>query len=171
MGGDVWALSYAQHFSSKNDTAKFCIQVDKMGNISLEIKENIVIKMPLPEIQQAVACSDDKYGWHGQIDLMEDYEIDFPKEWECTTLVPLMKIKTCVDLQKNYLGDGIKRKLSKDVSHECEGVHGKQIDGQILAGTFRFKTSKYNEWEWNEIFSYEFKKGFKVKIDGLCPEP
>ena len=67
---DAWA----QRFVTKKDTANFCIRIEKDGELSLEIKDNIDIKMPLPEIEQAVACDNNKYGWYGRFDVFEDYE-------------------------------------------------------------------------------------------------
>lgn len=168
FSADVWALSYAQRLITKKDTANFCIRIEKNGELSLEIKDNIGIKMPLPEIEQAIACNNNEYGWAGQIDLTENYEIDFPETWDCTTLVPLVSLETCRELQENFLGDKIKRTLSKKVSHKCYSASIEQVDGQVLDGEFHFKTSKSNELGREDSFSYEYTKRFKVRIDGLC---
>ena len=73
-------LSYAENI------AEFCFQPAKDASLDLKIKHNVDIELPLSEIAKYTICEDK---WHPQVDLDVNYEIDFPKEWNCNTLVPL----------------------------------------------------------------------------------
>ena len=165
MPASIWAVSWAQTLSSKEDIAEFCFQVAKDGSLDLKIKRNIDIELPLLEIDQFVVCEDK---WHPQMDLDEVYEVDFPKEWNCNTLVPLWYIKTCKELQ-DYFSNKKITKLSQNVSHNCE-ISEKQIDGRMLEARFILEIKKNPVRTFSEIHSYKFEKLFRAKVSGRCSD-
>ena len=91
----VWT---ANLFAAERE-ARFCFQTTKDSSITLTIKRNIDIELSLIEIKNYIVCEDK---WHPQIDLDIAYEVVFPEEWNCVTLVPVWSIMTCEELQKFF---------------------------------------------------------------------
>lgn len=85
----IWAVSWAQTLSSKENIAKFCFRDIKGSSLDLEIKHNIDIVLPLFEINKYIEYNE---MWHGQIDLSEI--LNFP-----------IRSHTIVESMKNKLMD------------------------------------------------------------------
>ena len=165
LPANTLAVSWAQRLSSKEDVAEFCIQVAKDGSLDLKIKHNIDIVLPLFEINKYIEYNE---MWHSQINLSEYYEIKFPEEWKCQTLVPLWYIKTSNQLQE-FFKNKTKSKLSDQVSHNCR-IKKNIIDNRELEGTYVLEISKFSEFLNNAHSNYKYTKGFKAKIVGRCPD-
>ena len=116
MPSSTWAESWARTISSKEDVAEFCFHMAKDSSLDLKIKHNIDIELPLFEIEKVIEYNEK---WYPEIDLSEDYEIKFPEEWKCQTLVPLWYVKTFNELHV-FFKNKTKSKLSNLVSHNCE---------------------------------------------------
>ena len=164
MPSSTWAESWARTISSKEDAAEFCFQVAKDSSLDLKIKHNIDIELPLFEIEKIIEYNEK---WHHQVDLYEIYEIEFPKDLNCNTLVPVWYIKTFYELQ-DYFNNKTKTRLSELVSHNCK-VREELINGRELGGEYILEIRKYS-WRLEGNSTYRFTKGFKVKIDGPCPD-
>ena len=165
-----WAVSWAQRISSKDDVAEFCFRTAKDSSLELKIKHNIDVELPLFEIEKIIDYNE---MWYPEIDLSEIYEIKFPEEWKCQTLVPLWYIKTFNELQEIFKNK-TKSKLSDQVSHHCK-INGKQIDGRELEGKYIFKIEKSTKEKYGYQFirgkeksTYRFTKGFKAKVADRC---
>ena len=158
------AISWVQRLPSKEEVAEFCFLVTNDSSLDLKIKRNIDIELPLFEIEKIIEYNDK---WHHQVDLHEIYEVDFPKEWNCNTLVPVWYIKTFDEL-KVYFKNKTKTRLSEMVSHNCE-IRERVINGRELEGTYILEITK-NSWSLKGSSTYRFSKNFKVKITGLCPD-
>lgn len=165
LPASIWAVSWAQTLSSKEDIAEFCSQVAKDGSLDLKIKRNIDIELPLFEIEKIIEYNEK---WDGQIDLSEDYKIKFPEEWKCQTLIPLWYIKTFNELQV-FFKNKTKSKLSNLVSHNCK-IKNNIIDDQELEGTYVLEIRKYSKNLTKEKSTYKFTKGFKAKVVGQCSD-
>ena len=161
---NLWAVSWAQRISSKENVAEFCFRTAKGGSLDLNIKHNIDIELPLFEIEKIIEYNE---MWHFQIDLSEIYEIKFPEEWECQTLVPLWYIKTFNELQE-FFKNKTKSKLSNLVSHNCR-IKKDIIDNRELEGEYTLEIRKYSVNRTKEKSTYRFTKGFKAKVVGRCP--
>ena len=169
---NLWAVSSVQRLSSKEDVAEYCFRVAKNGSLDLEIKRNIDIELPLFEIEKIIEYNEK---WYPEIDLYENYEIKFPEEWKCQTLIPLWYIKTFNELQV-FFKNKTKSKLSDQVSHNCK-INEKQIDGRGFEGNYILKIIKstkeicgFQFIMGKEKSIYKFTKGFKAKVVGRCPE-
>lgn len=149
-------------FASEN-IAEFCFQPAKDASLDLKIKHNVDIELPLSKIAKYTICEDK---WHPQVDLDVNYEIDFPKEWNCNTLVPLWYIKTCEELQ-DYFENKKTIKLSEKVSHNCE-IGEELINGSELKGRFILEIRKNPMRSSGEKHSYKFTKTLNIKIIGRC---
>ena len=155
----------AAKISAVENTAEFCYHIAKDNSLDLKIKHNVDIELPLSEIAKHTECEDK---WNPQIDLYEIYEVDFPEEWNCTTLVPLWYVKTCEEVQ-DFFKNKKKSHLTKGVSHNCT-TSEKQIDGRELEGRFILEITKHPKWSFKETHTYKFKKNFNVKISGQCSD-
>lgn len=154
----------AANASADENMAELCFQTAKDNSLDLKIKRNVNIKLPLPEIEKYTVCEDK---WHPQIDLDEVYEIDFPKEWNCNTLMPLWYIKTCDELQVFFKNKTTV--LPQNVSHNCV-ISEKQIDGRELKGRLVLEIRKKPMWPPSETHSYKFTKIIRLKINGRCSD-
>ena len=170
MPSSTWAESWARTISSKKDVAEFCFQVAKDGSLDLKIKHNIDIELPLFEIEKVIEYNEK---WYPEIDLSEDYEIKFPEEWKCQTLVPLWYVKTFNELHV-FFKNKTKSKLSNLVSHNCE-IKKNVIDNRELEGNYILKIEKSSKKIYgfqftygNEKSTYKYTKGFKAKVVGRC---
>lgn len=161
----IWAVSWAQTLSSKENIAKFCFRDIKGSSFDLEIKHNIDIVLPLFEINKYIEYNE---MWHGQIDLSEIYEIKFPEEWKCQTLLPLWYVKTSNELQE-FFKNKTKSKLSDQVSHNCR-INEKQIDGRELEGKYILELRKHSRKTFKKKSSYRYTQEFNAKVIGRCPE-
>ena len=165
LPASIWAVSWAQTLSSKEDIAEFCFQVAKDASLDLKIKRNIDIELPLFEIEKIIEYNEK---WDPQIDLKDDYEIDFPKEWNCQTLLPVWYIKTFNELQV-FFNDKKRSKLSNLVLHNCK-IKKDIINNQEIEGKYILEIRKYSMKLTKERSTYRFTKGFKVKITGPCSD-
>lgn len=165
LPASIWAVSWAQTLSSKEDIAEFCFQVAKDGSLDLKIKRNIDIALPLFEINKYIEYNE---MWHGQIDLSEIYEIKFPEEWKCQTLLPLWYVKTSNELQE-FFKNKTKSKLSDQVSHNCR-INEKQIDGRELEGKYILEIRKHSRKTFKKKSSYRYTQEFNAKVIGRCPD-
>ena len=171
MASSAWAVSKSERLSAKDDVAEFCFRTAKDSSLELKIKHNIDIELPLFEIEKIIDYNE---MWYPEIDLSEIYEIKFPEEWKCQTLVPLWYIKTFNELQE-FFKNKTKSKLSDQVSHHCK-INGKQIDGRGLEGKYIFKIEKSTKEKYGYQFirgkeksTYRFTKEFKAKVADRCP--
>ena len=167
---NLWAASCLQGLSSKEDVAEFCFRTAEDGSLDLEIRRTIGVALPLFEIEKIIEYNEK---WYPGIDVFENYEIKFPEEWRCRTLVPLWFTKTFDELQE-FFKNKVNTKLSDQVSHNCE-INDKQINGRELEGNYNLEIIKSNK----EICGYQFitgkeksiyryTKGFKAKVVGRC---
>ena len=169
---NTWAESWVRTISPKEDVAEFCFQVAKDNSLDLKIKRNIDIELPLIEIEKIIEYNEK---WYPEIDLFENYEIKFPEEWKCQTLIPLWYIKTFDELQV-FFKNKIKSKLSNLVSHNCK-IKKNIIDNRELEGNYILKIEKSSKKIYgfqftygNEKSTYKYTKGFKAKVVGRCPD-
>ena len=165
MASSAWAVSKSERLSAKDDVAEFCFRTAKDNSLELKIKHNIDIELSLFEIEKIIDYNE---MWYPEIDLSEIYEIKFPEEWKCQTLVPLWYIKTFNELQE-FFKNKTKSKLSNLVSHNCK-IKNNIIDDQELEGTYVLEIRKYSKNLTKEKSTYKFTKGFKAKVVGRCPD-
>ena len=151
----TWAVSGAERLSAKEDVAEYCFRIAKNGSLDIVIKRNIDIELPLFEIEKIIEYNEK---WYPEIDLYENYEIKFPEEWKCQTLIPLWYIKTFNELQV-FFKNKTKSKLSDQVSHNCK-INEKQIDGRGLEGNYILKIIKSTK----EICGFQFIMGKEKKV-------
>ena len=148
-----------------SNIVEFCFRSAKDSSIELEIKRNIEIDLLLSEINKYIEYSD---MWFPQLDLHEIYEVDFPKEWNCKTLLPLWHVRTFDGLQ-DYFSKKMKTKLSDYVKHKCE-IRKKKIDERELDGAYQLEIRKKLKNAPLDSHVYQYTKKFKAKVRGRCSD-